>query len=612
MNFNQFVFRNTIRNKHLYLAYFFSTAMSVMVFFAFTALANHPSIVGGALDKRADSGMTAAAVIIYLFAFLFVFYSMDIFIQSRKKEFGLMMIQGMSPKQLKNMIFIENLVIGFFATITGSILGVGFTQLIILLANRLLHLDFALYFPSRTILITVVSFAVLFLAISFLIRTRLPKMSVQELLKAGDLGKGKIKFSTFKAVFGILLIVIGYIVALIVPGVAVITVMLPVIAIVIIGTALFFNQASVMLIEALKKNVQLFWKKTNMIVFSDLSFRMKDNARSFILVAIISTVAFAAIGTLYGLEKILLGTIQNEPFEVELMDKPAVTEKGADTIDAIFSDENVSADKALTSVYSIEDKQFLTESDYNKLAKLTGEATISVKDKAVNLMPENPQMGSSDETTDINTITVASQKLQVSKHIKTSLISVYMPTYVVPDHTDFGQAQATKRAVWVTKDASRDSLIAVGKRMEKELDTYASAKTYMEQSIIDGYASILFVGVFIGVIFFVSAGSFLYFRLYSDLAKDTEKFAMIYKIGLTKKELKKMISQQVGILFFTPIIVSVIHGGVALTAMYHIFDMGMQKEGYFVLGLFIAIQVVYYLLARHFYFKKVYASLQQN
>lgn len=608
MNFNQFVFRNTIRNKHLYLAYFFSTAMSVMVFFAFTALANHPSIVGGALDKRADSGMTAAAVIIYLFAFLFVFYSMDIFIQSRKKEFGLMMIQRMSPKQLKNMIFIENLVIGFFATITGSILGIGFTQMIILLANRLLHLDFALYFPSRTILITVVSFAVLFLAISFLIRTRLPKMSVQELLKAGDLGKGKIKFSTFKAVLGILLIVIGYIVALIVPGVAVITVMLPVIAIVIIGTALFFNQASVMLIEALKKNVQLFGKKTNMIVFSDLSFRMKDNARSFILVAIISTVAFAAIGTLYGLEKILLGTIQNEPFEVELMDKPAVTEKGADTIDAIFSDESVSADKALTSVYSIEDKQFLTESDYNKLAKLTGEATISVKDKAVNLMPENPQMGSSDETTDVNTITVASQKLQVSKHIKTSLISAYLPTYVVPD----GQVQATKRAVWVTKDASRDSLIAVGKRMEKELDTYASAKTYMEQTIIDGYAPILFVGVFIGVIFFVSAGSFLYFRLYSDLAKDTEKFAMIYKIGLTKKELKKMISQQVGILFFTPIIVSVIHGGVALTAMYHIFDMGMQKEGYFVLGLFIAIQVVYYLLARHFYFKKVYASLQQN
>lgn len=39
------------------------------------------------------------------------------------------MIQGMSPKQLKKMIFIENLVIGFFATIFGSILGVGFHSL---------------------------------------------------------------------------------------------------------------------------------------------------------------------------------------------------------------------------------------------------------------------------------------------------------------------------------------------------------------------------------------------------------------------------------------------------------------------------------------------------
>ena len=61
-------------------------------------------------------GMTAAAIIIYGFSFLFVLYSMDVFIQSRKK-FGTLMIQGMSPKQLKKMIFIENLVIGFFATI---------------------------------------------------------------------------------------------------------------------------------------------------------------------------------------------------------------------------------------------------------------------------------------------------------------------------------------------------------------------------------------------------------------------------------------------------------------------------------------------------------------
>ncbi|MGK0563122.1 FtsX-like permease family protein, partial [Enterococcus faecalis] len=93
---------------------------SVMIFFTFTGFVFHPALANG-LNPKAKMGMTAAAIIIYGFSFLFVLYSMDVFIQSRKKEFGTLMIQGMIPKQLKKMIFIENLVIGFFATIFGSI-----------------------------------------------------------------------------------------------------------------------------------------------------------------------------------------------------------------------------------------------------------------------------------------------------------------------------------------------------------------------------------------------------------------------------------------------------------------------------------------------------------
>ena len=45
------------------------------------------------------------------------FYTRWMSLSNLGKEFGTLMIQGMSPKQLKKMIFIENLVIGFFATI---------------------------------------------------------------------------------------------------------------------------------------------------------------------------------------------------------------------------------------------------------------------------------------------------------------------------------------------------------------------------------------------------------------------------------------------------------------------------------------------------------------
>jgi putative ABC transport system permease protein len=131
----------------------------------------------------------------------------------------------------------------------------------------------------------------------------------------------------------------------------------------------------------------------------------------------------------------------------------------------------------------------------------------------------------------------------------------------------------------------------------------------MKQMITDSFAPVLFIGFFIGIIFFISAGSFLYFRLYSDMNVDIQKFKMVHKLGFSKKEMKKVVYQQVGILFFTPIIVSCIHGAVALTAMYALFSQGLQMTALYVLGAFILIQIIYYLVARVFYFNKLYRSV---
>lgn len=119
----------------------------------------------------------------------------------------------------------------------------------------------------------------------------------------------------------------------------------------------------------------------------------------------------------------------------------------------------------------------------------------------------------------------------------------------------------------------------------------------------------MFVGLFIGIVFFVSAGSFLYFRLYTDLDDDKEKFTAINKIGLTIKEMKKVISKQMMILFFTPIIVAIIHGAVALTALSHMFDYNLLYESTLVLSAFFIIQVAYFVIVRHFYIKQIKSAI---
>src|SRR5699024_4576727 len=131
----------------------------------------------------------------------------------------------------------------------------------------------------------------------------------------------------------------------------------------------------------------------------------------------------------------------------------------------------------------------------------------------------------------------------------------------------------------------------------------------MELNIIKKYGTVLFIILFIGHVFLVSTESFLYFRLYSDLDEDKKKFAAISKLGLTNKELKKVLTKQTAILFFAPILVALIHGAVALTALSNLFDYNLRIQSSIVLGCFLCIQVVYFLIVRFIYIRQVREAL---
>ncbi|MFW7386069.1 ABC transporter permease [Vagococcus fluvialis] len=623
MRFKEFVFKNTIRNKILYMAYFFSTLVTVMTFFTFAVFAFHPSLNGN-LHMAVKTGMTVSAVIIYLFSFFYVLYSMDIFLQSRKKEFGLLLIQGMSPKQLRKMVFQENTIIGFFATVVGSIVGIFFSQLILWLSKVTMHVDLGFYFPTKAIVVTFVSFLLLFVLISFFIQFKIPKMDVQELLKSEDLGKGAVEASVLKSIAGVLLIGVGYAVALYVEGMQVVMAMVPVIVLVILGTKLLFNQVSVYVVNLLKKNENRFWKKTNMIVFSDLSFRMKDNARSFFLVAVITTVAFSAIGTLTGFKEMSLKGVNMDPYDFSYQVNADDETKGSQEITALkesFNKHNVEADEyvlnavTMTGVDGRQDMnvKILSASDYNKVAKKIGEDEITVdSSKAISIKDKNAPdftqgMGGEKATQ----LTLNNQELRIEEvEVNKVVYPSFGNLYVVADETYEAVAkdnQVSPFYAWLVTKGSYGEQLAVGKDFAEP--NGIQFKVFMKQMITDSFAPVLFIGFFIGIIFFISAGSFLYFRLYSDMNVDIQKFKMVHKLGFSKKEMKKVVYQQVGILFFTPIIVSCIHGAVALTAMYALFSQGLQMTALYVLGAFILIQIIYYLVARVFYFNKLYRSV---
>ncbi|WP_100012919.1 ABC transporter permease [Lentibacillus sediminis] len=626
MTFRQFAVNNVLRNKRLYAAYFLSSLFTVMVFFTFAIFAFHPLFFEGDIRWQVLYGMAVAGGIIYVFSFFFVLYSMSSFLQSRKKEFGLLMMQGMSTRQIRLMVFMENMLIGFFATLTGILLGLVFAKTVLLLAENVLVIEETLnfYFPLWAIVVTFVSFIALFLLISLFVSFILRTRKLVDLIKSDKQSKGEPKASVTLAVIAVVLLAAGYATALYVQGQGVIIAMLPVIIVVVIGTYLLFTQLSVYVIRRLKGSKGIFWRKTNMVLFSDLSFRMKDNARTFFMVAIISTVAFSAIGTLYGFQSYLTKNLKEmnpytfmySPYEVE----DNQIQEHTETVEEILNNHDIQTETASAELdyFEVENSGpsevlIAKESEYNRFAELLDEEKVDAAEGEAIVVADSSRVliGASkkERLLDVPIELTNGELVQPDQFISSVVMPEMYSYYIVDDETfeALPEPVETKtRLIWQPTEGSEEAIIEAGGILQSQFPPgLFSAIDYSIYTINKTFGPVLFIGLFIGIVFFVSAGSFLYFRLYSDLDQDKRKFKSIAKMGLTDKELKKVINRQTALLFFAPIVVALIHGAVALTALSNFFDYNLVSESAMVLGSFAGIQIIYFLVVRYLYTKQI-------
>src|SRR5699024_11381402 len=84
---------------------------------------------------------------------------------------------------------------------------------------------------------------------------------------------------------------------------------------------------------------------------------------------------------------------------------------------------------------------------------------------------------------------------------------------------------------WQVTEGSEEDIIAVGEELTEEYPTFMGIDAAV-YGIHKVWSPVMFVGLFIGIVFFISVGSFLYFLLYTYLDEYREKFAAISKIGL--------------------------------------------------------------------------------
>ncbi|EJR68509.1 hypothetical protein IIO_00037 [Bacillus cereus VD115] len=645
MTFWQFAFKNVTRNARAYFAYFVSSAFSIAIFFSFAVYLFHPKLHMTDVNYALNILMTISEVVIVFFSFFFLLYSIGTFLKVRKRQFGILTVLGISQKQLKRLIFIENMLIGVLSIFFGIQLGLVFSQFFLLVTAKITHVPgLYLYWPTGAIVLTIIIFLGLFILVSsftpMLIRTR----KAVRLLKEGTKQKER-KASVLISLFGAICLISGYVLAAnplyfmslgdIIGLLYAVSSIFVIPSLIAAGTYFFFSQISFLLIRILKTRRKFYMKRINMLWISDLATRIRTNINMLFIVAMLSTLAFTMITFLYGFGKFTkFDAIRQNPFPFTYLShtENTLADEHLNWLEQKFNEEHFTYTKFKTDIYEVSSAEdnaqlyyAIKQSDYNVLAKALNLETLSVnKNESYILMKDldDQVVGTIHTKEKKNTLTLAQNNLQL--HVKEyksynpfpdSLI--YQLLILSDENVETLSTVSKQMSVYNFKVNDWEEAHNIGSAFITKIDNdnaaiqaehppfHASEASDSLYNTKLNVASFFLIGTFLGVIFFIGAGSVLYFRMYTDLTNEQEKYITITKIGLTEAEMKRSATIQLAILFFVPYIMASIHTMFATKMLQEILHLSFFAEITVVLMIFGTVEILFFLLIRSFYMQKL-------
>ncbi|WP_434284288.1 ABC transporter permease [Clostridium botulinum] len=605
MNFREFSTKNVVRNIRAYFAYLLSSTISAALLFSFTMLILHPNLDVTTFPIYLQKAFNITTIIAYLFLCLFIFYSVSVFIKSRFKEFGILYILGSSDKQIKKMIAIENVLISSLSGIFGVILGLVFSKIFLILSGRLLGYNaLRFYLPVKAIIITFLAFVLMGILISIFTTYMIKENEVLNLLKGAQKPKSEPKTSNIIAILCVVLLLGGYYFSITSTMNNIAYRIIPVTVVVIIGTYLLFSQLSVFVIKILKKNREFYMNKTKVLWISTLLYRIKDNTRMFFLITITSAMAFTSIGAVSAFWINKEAEVDKNFPQAFFYASYKKDYNELDFIEGSLKKEGYNYTKVQGHIKSLVSKKntipinIINESTYNSIAESLGQEKIHIKSNEA--IAGTPLMGNKRDN-----ILVDNMDIKVITTLEERIIpALYDCVYIVKDDVYDKISGSTSSFCAFNVESYKDTL-NICKNYEGKFGESNNKKDHiilMKANILEshkiGYGVIMFLTIFIGIIFFVTTGSFLYNKYYMDVQQDRMKYEQLNKIGITFKEIKKVSTIEIGVLFLFPYIVSVIHSLFALSALKNAFEMDVNLIAFFVMGSFFIIQIIYFLIIR--------------
>lgn len=615
---------NLRKNARTYLPYILSSIFTIVTFYSMFSLAQNPGL--GELPGGASVQILfrLGVIVIGIFAAALLFYTNSFLIKRRKKELGLYSILGMEKKHIAKVLFFEVIFTAVISLTIGVLGGMLIEKLLFLSLLALLKIETPIAFTISpdVIVITIVLFIIIFFLTLLSNLWQIKLANPITLLRGGEHGEREPKTKWVLAIIGFIALGLGYGIAIRVesPMDALALFFVAVLA-VIIGTYCLFTAGSIAVLKLLKRNKAFYYRPNNFISVSGMIYRMKQNAVGLANICILSTMVLVTVSTtvsLYIGQEDMLETNYPRNFIVYLSDSTNdkgtgyTVEEGQEKLNRVVSQiqskYDITIDDRLeyrsltiragrrgTEFFTGDDNAygndtytevtFIPLSDYNKMKG----TSLTLADNEVMIFKNSGTYG---ETA----LQVGSLSYHITKELE-SLPFIEKTDYPYYDQyylivKDEAALANMVQAFYPGKDISgmtNELSSYVGFNIEGEDQTVINASKEMYEAVrsqlpysscsslaairedwYGTYGGFLFLGVFLGTLFMMAAILIIYYKQISEGYDDHDRFEIMQKVGLSKKEVKKTIHKQVLMVFFLPLIVAIVHVAVAFNVIKRI------------------------------------------
>ncbi|SDX42052.1 putative ABC transport system permease protein [Marininema mesophilum] len=628
---------NLKKNASMMLPYLITCIIVVSFYYIVSSLSMNTQLKTVSSGNFIVDVMKFGSLLFAALSVLFLLYTNSFIMKRRKKELGLYHILGLEKKHIRKVLTWESAITSFCSIASGLIIGVVANQFVTAILSKMIgtKLPFSGAISGPAVVKTIITFVIIFL-LSFLYNLRqIHVANPVELLKGGQLGEKEPKAKGLLAGLGLGLLLCGYTLSFLVNNPEKDSnMMLGAVVCVLVATYLLFIAVSIQVLKLLQQNEHFYYKSKNFTLISGMLYRMKQNALGLSNICILSTATLLIMTTTVSLYFGINNTVANE-LDHDISINAPVADK--DKVSKLFK----SIDKNINK-HSLKRKNVLKYTggkfaeDLDADGKFEMFFLMRLKEynhltrQNMSLSKDEVLIFSEDPTKHSDTLTLGKKKLSVKEYlkkfpIKNNSAGIYGQKWlyiVSPKDGLLADKLSRESNLYYEfdltgKDQDKSNFsYAISKEAERLGIQFESRSGYHDDLMVR-FGGLLFLGMLISIILFMETALSIFYKQISEGYDDQTRFKILKKIGMSQKEIRNTIRRQILIVFFSPLVIALLHLCVALPLVMKLMKIAFMDSWAVTLGssavsatVFILIYGAVFLLTERTYRKIVAPSKQ--